>query len=47
MNSYPSVEMQSVYYTAPADRALVDEVLPLSRVAVSVSTTQADRAKLK
>ena len=37
--SYPSVEKQSVYFTAPADwttKTPVEEVLPLCRVAVSV-----------
>ena len=34
--SYPSAEMQSVYSTAPTDRALLGEVLPLSSDAVGV-----------
>ena len=34
--SYLSAEMQSVYSTAPADKALIGGVLPLCRDAVSV-----------
>ena len=34
--SYPSAEMQSVYFTASADWALIEGVLPLCRDAVSV-----------
>ena len=36
VGSYPSVEIQSVYSTAPSDWALDEGVLPLCRDAVSI-----------